>query len=112
MKEERIPCVFQRSHTNGLLFFFLYGYLKDVYATKPAPVDDLNKETQRQRLAVPNELLCNLLKRIGPRYQRLENVGLMQFEHLRARRNDETRLGEGGGGVSFPDFSLNSFNVV
>ena len=62
--------------------FFLWGYLKDkVYGSKPATVDELKEEIERQCLAVPNEMIRNAVESIGPRYRLcLERDG-RQFEH-------------------------------
>ena len=63
--------------------FFLWGYLKDkVYGSKPATVDELKEEIERQCLAVPNEMIRNAVESIGPRYRLcLERDG-REFEHL------------------------------
>ena len=62
--------------------FFLWGYLKDkVYGSKPATVDELKEEIERQCLAVP-KMIRNAVESIGPRYRLcLERDGC-QFEHL------------------------------
>lgn len=40
-----------------------------VRTTKPATVDVLKEETERQCLAIPNEMIPNVLDSIGPCYQ-------------------------------------------
>lgn len=81
---------------------FLWGDLKDkVYAAEPPTVSELKQEIERQCLAVPNDLICNVLESIGRRCQMcLENgvVNLNICEHAGMNRLD---WGWGVGGSKF-----------
>lgn len=63
--------------------FFLWGYLKDkVYGSKPATVNELKVEIERQCLAIPNATIHNTVQSIGSHYQLCLESGCCQFEHL------------------------------
>lgn len=63
--------------------FFLWRYLKDkVYSSNPATVDGLKEETERQRLAVPNAVICNTAESTGPRYRLYLESGGRHSGHL------------------------------